>query len=275
MVTVSTSISDQGSTRFNKYSSSPDSFVSHSCISLKGIPCFIGLNKHKDRACQYHHEQRVSFSDHWVLEQVWHGRTIISKEAEDLWSTLQEVLVGILISIHCHRLGRRPSCVRFDILHLAVKKLINHSIYVGFPKMAQDQVSAATAEIISVKITNPTPTSFHVVQDGFSNSDSSFHPFLDAFNVSTSIAGSAAYGMVTLPGLTSDAHVPVHVEQDVQILDIQAFADYNIKVLTSQTFEQRLNGTTTLTLGALPATSVSYDKTVTMNGKLYSSENWY
>ena len=137
--------------------------------------------------------------------------------------------------------------------------------------MAQDQVSAATAEIISVKITNPTPTSFHVVQDGFSDSDSSFHPFLDAFNVSTSIAGSAAYGMVTLPGLTSDAHVPVHVEQDVQILDLQAFADYNIKVLTSETFEQRLNGTTTLTLGALPATSVSYDKTVTMNGKLYSS----
>lgn len=140
-------------------------------------------------------------------------------------------------------------------------------IYVGFPKIAQDQVNSATASIATIKLTNPTPNSFHVVQDGFSDSTSSFHPYLDSFNVSLSILGAASsYAMITLPGLTSDAHVPVHVDQDVQILDVQAYADYNVKVLTSESFTQRINGTTTVHQPGLPATSVSYDKTVTMKG---------
>lgn len=74
--------------------------------------------------------------------------------------------------------------------------------------------------------------------------------------------------MFTLPGLTSDSHVPVHVDQDVEILDLQAFTDYNIEALTSESFTQRINGTTKVHQICLPAASVSYDKNVTMKGIL-------
>lgn len=149
-----------------------------------------------------------------------------------------------------------------------MRKANDHrSLFVGFPKIAQAQVDAAQVEIHKIKITNPTPTSFHIVQQGFSNSDSSFHPYLDPFDVSLSIAGAASsYAKITLPGLTSDSHVPVHIDQDVQILDVQAYADYNVKVLTSMSFSQRINGTTKVHQSGLPAVSVSYDKNVTVSG---------
>lgn len=122
-------------------------------------------------------------------------------------------------------------------------------------------------EITNLVVINPTPNSIHLVQDAISRSTSPYHPWLDPFNVSIGLLGAPAYGIVGLPGLTSGDHVPVHIEQDVQLIDPDAFADYNVALITSQSIQQTITGSTWLHEGSLPATDVSYNKQPTIVGR--------
>ena len=142
-----------------------------------------------------------------------------------------------------------------------------HSAYVAFPRIAQSSVNDATIEITRLEVTNPTPNSIHLVQDAISRSTSPFHPWLDPYNVSIGLLGAPAYGIVSLPGVQSGEAVPVHVEQDVQLIDANAFAEYNVALLTSPNIQQSINGSTWLHEGGLPATDVSYNKSPSLVGK--------
>ena len=95
-----------------------------------------------------------------------------------------------------------------------------------------------------------------------------YHPTLDSFNVSLSMAGAQTYGMLTLPPSQSGDAVAAHVEQIVQITDVDAFTQYNLALLTSEIFSPRVNGSTWLHQGGLPATYVNFDKTVQIKGEL-------
>ena len=97
-------------------------------------------------------------------------------------------------------------------------------------------------------------------------SGSGYHPTLDAFNASLSLAGLAAFGTITLPSIRADSNVPVRVEQTLDVTDAAAFAAYNKAILGSETFAQTVAGETWLRQGSLPATKVTYNKTVTLNG---------
>lgn len=139
-------------------------------------------------------------------------------------------------------------------------------IYVGFPRIAQSGVDGAAVDITNLVVTNPTPHSFHLIQDSVSMSNNTYHPYLDEFNVSLSLVGSAPYAMIQLPGLTSGTSIPIHIEQDVQILDVDAYTEYNVALLNNEEIQVRVNGSTSLHEMQLPVTEVTYDKTTTIKG---------
>ena len=139
-------------------------------------------------------------------------------------------------------------------------------IYVGFPRIAQSGVDGASVNITNLVVTNPTPTYFHLIQDSVSMSDNMYHPYLDAFNVSLALAGSAPYAQIQLPGLTSGTSVPLHLEQDVQILDVDAYTQYNVALLNNEEIQVRVNGSLSLHEMVLPVTEVTYDKITTLKG---------
>ena len=143
-----------------------------------------------------------------------------------------------------------------------------YRIYVGFPRLAQSGINDSSLEITALSVTNPTPTSVDIKLDSVVHSSSSYHPSLDAFNASLALAGAGAFGSILLPTLTSTGAAPVHVEQTLNITDEEAFETYNKALLGSQNLTQSISGRTWLHQGSLPATEVSYDKSVTMNGRL-------
>ena len=140
------------------------------------------------------------------------------------------------------------------------------SVYVGFPRISQQGVDDATIEVTDLMATEPTPSTFHLIQKTLSHSYNTYHPYLDAFNGSLSLAGSAPYCQVVLPGLTSGTSVPATIDQLVTITDLQAFTDYNTALFTSESIQARVNGTTWLHEMVLPATNVHYDKVTTLTG---------
>ena len=113
---------------------------------------------------------------------------------------------------------------------------------------------------------NPTPTSVDLTLDSVVRSPSAYHPTLDAFNASLALAGLGAFGAILLPSLQANAETPVHVQQTLAITDEGAFEAYNKALLGQATFDQVVAGMTWLHQGALPATMVTYNKTVTLNG---------
>ena len=118
-----------------------------------------------------------------------------------------------------------------------------------------------------IQALEPTPTSIRLIQDAFTHSNNTYHPYLDPFDASLSLAGQAPYGMVRFPGTQSGTSVPGHVDQIMQITNITAFTDYNTALLNSETVTSRLNGSTWLHEMALPATNVAYDKSPVLTGK--------
>jgi len=139
-------------------------------------------------------------------------------------------------------------------------------IYVAIPKMAQDDVNESTIEIKSLTVMNPTANSVQMIQDAVSSSNASFHPWLDPFNVSIALQGAAPYAMMELPGTNSGTAVPVHINQTVEITNLEAFKEYNAALMKSEKITQSINGSTWLHEGSLPADYVSYDKTVDLVG---------
>ncbi len=146
----------------------------------------------------------------------------------------------------------------------------NNRIYVAFPKISQDGVNDSTLEIQSLTLSNPTPTSFHLEQDALLTNHNKYHPRLDAFNASLSVGGGAGedkpYAYVQLPAVHATETTTTHVDQDVQITDMDAFVEYNTQLLTKESVDLVIKGRTKLHEGRFPVTTVDYHKTVTMKG---------
>ncbi|KAL8898593.1 MAG: hypothetical protein Q9207_006626, partial [Kuettlingeria erythrocarpa] len=117
----------------------------------------------------------------------------------------------------------------------------NNRIYVAFPRISQDGVNDSTLEIQSLTLSNPTPTSFHLEQDALLTNHNKYHPRLDAFNASLSVGGGAGedkpYAYVQLPAVHATETTTTHVDQDVQITDMDAFVDYNTQLLTKESVD--------------------------------------
>ncbi|KAJ5754017.1 uncharacterized protein N7511_008170 [Penicillium nucicola] len=140
-------------------------------------------------------------------------------------------------------------------------------VYVAYPKIAQDAVNDSTLNITEMVISNPTPDSFQLNQTQVLGSKSPYHPHIYEFDAAVSLAGAAApFTTVRVPGVKSVDGVQIHVDQMVDLSDTAAFGDYATAVMLNEQVELNIYGTPGLKQGALPKTTVTYNKTVVMKG---------
>ena len=118
-------------------------------------------------------------------------------------------------------------------------------------------------------LSDPTPDSFHLKQTAILGNKSPYHPRLDAFNASLSLAGPVIkpYAYVNIPAIFASDPATTVIDQDVSITDNDQFANYTATVLSSESLSLAINGRTKLHEMAFPATMVDYNKVVTMKGK--------
>jgi hypothetical protein len=116
-------------------------------------------------------------------------------------------------------------------------------------------------------ISDPTADSFQLNQTQVLGSKSSYHPQIYAFEAAVSLAGAAApFTTVTVPGVISNDGAEIHVMQKVALSDSDAFADYTTAVMMNEEVSLNIYGRPGLKEGALPQTTVTYNKTVVMKG---------
>lgn len=120
-----------------------------------------------------------------------------------------------------------------------------------------------------MKISNPTPESFRLEQTQVIGSDSKYHPRIYAFDADVSLGGAAApFTTVRVPEVKSQDGTEVNVSQMVTLSDLGAFGGYAKAVMLSKEVGLNIYGRPDLKEGALPTTTVTYNKTVTMKGEL-------
>lgn len=140
-------------------------------------------------------------------------------------------------------------------------------IYVGYPRIAQSDVNDSTLNITSMTIANPTPTSFHLIQNQVLGSHSAFHPKIYSFLASVSLLGAAnAFTSVQVPEVQAKDGAAVDVDQVVDLSNAGAFGDFATAVMLNEEIKLNIYGTPVLQQGSLPKTTVTYNKTVTMKG---------
>lgn len=141
-------------------------------------------------------------------------------------------------------------------------------VYVAFPRISQNGVNDSTLEIQSLTLSNPTPNSFHLEQTAKLKNPSRYHPNLDRFNASLAVGSSPnkPYAYVELPAVHATKETTTHVDQEVQITDMDAFIDYNTQLLTKDSVNLVVKGRTKLHEMRLPTTTIDYHKTITMRG---------
>ncbi|KAJ5780341.1 hypothetical protein N7457_005501 [Penicillium paradoxum] len=140
-------------------------------------------------------------------------------------------------------------------------------VYVGYPRIAQDAVNDSTLEIKEMIVSDPTPESIQLEQFQIIGTDSPFHPKIYEFDAEVSLSGaSTPFGTVVVPAVKSKDGAEVHVEQKLDLTDVDAFGEYNKAVMLNEEFSMNVYGKPGLKQGALPKTTVTYNKTVTMKG---------
>jgi hypothetical protein len=116
-------------------------------------------------------------------------------------------------------------------------------------------------------ISDPTPDSFQLNQTQVLGSKSSYHPQIYEFDAEVSLGGAAApFTTVTVPGVKSEDGAEIHVQQKVALSDSDAFGDYATAVMMNEEVSLNIYGRPGLKQGALPKTTVTYNKTVVMKG---------
>lgn len=116
-------------------------------------------------------------------------------------------------------------------------------------------------------MTDPTPNSFRVNQTQVIGTGSSYHPNFSAFNASVGVAGSGAvFAYINVPPLQVYDGTTVHVVQEVELTDQDAFRAFVTASLVQETVGLNIYGRPDLKLGALPTTTVTYNKTVELTG---------
>jgi hypothetical protein len=116
-------------------------------------------------------------------------------------------------------------------------------------------------------ISDPTPESFQLNQTQVLGSKSSYHPQIYEFEAEVALGGGAApFATVTVPGVKSEDGAEIHVNQKVALSDSDAFGDFATAVMVNKEVSMNIYGRPGLKQGALPKTTVTYNKTVVMKG---------
>lgn len=198
--------------------------------------------------------------------------------------TLQEMVVGTYKSLNRDGIDRRlPSVSPPQPLsrHKGKRKTFHristcNRTYVGYPRLAQKEVSASTLNITDMRISNPTPSSFTLHQTQAIGSHSSFHPQIHSFEASVSLLGAAVpFSKVQVPAVKTSDGAVVEVDQVVQ-LNGSAFGDFARAFMMNEAVKLKVYGKPFLKQGALPKIEVEYDKVVGMRGAIVLRQfPWY
>lgn len=141
----------------------------------------------------------------------------------------------------------------------------------AYPKIAQSDVNDSTLNITSMTIADPTPTSFHLIQNQVLGSHSAFHPKIYSFLASVSLLGAAqAFTTVQVPEVKAKDGAAIDVDQIADLSNAGAFGDFAQAVMLNEEVSLNIYGKPVLQQGSLPKTTVTYNKTVTMKGKFYT-----
>ena len=154
-------------------------------------------------------------------------------------------------------------------LHVWIEDLAHRKVrvYVGFPRIAQNGINKSTLRVDSLELSDPSPNSFHLKEKLIIGNHNIYHPRLDAFNTSLSVHGTGKpFTYVELPAIHATEEVISYVDQMVQIVDMEAFTNYNTLLLTSEEVQVDIEGRTDLHEMRNPVTTVDYRKTVTLKG---------
>lgn len=121
-------------------------------------------------------------------------------------------------------------------------------------------------------ISNPTPDSFDLHQTQTLGTNSSYHPWIYSFNSTVSLAGaSAPFAFIPVPKVKSKNGAEIVIDDRVQLANISAFSDFCKATMLNEEVSLNVYGKPELKEGGLPKTKVTYNKTVTMKGKLMST----
>jgi len=143
-------------------------------------------------------------------------------------------------------------------------------VFVGMPNIAQNGINDAQLVMTSQVVSNPTPSAVHLNMQTISKSKSMFHPMLDEFKAALFLESTEPdikpFGYITIPRLKATAEATVSVDQQMEIVDQDQFAAYNLLVLKSDTYRVAVRGRTGLKEGGFPKTQVNFNKVITSKG---------
>jgi hypothetical protein len=177
-------------------------------------------------------------------------------------------------SNHCTLPVRCPR----SLSKLPVGHLINpQSVYVGMPRIAQDEINKSTLSFPSISFTQPTVDSITLAASAVQHSSSIFTPTIDPFNVTKHLVTD---GITVSDSITGIAIPRIHAyhpntditvaPQEVPIISFDQVSDFAIGLLSQPNVTVRMAGNTKLHEGALPVINIKYNSSMTFNGLLHN-----
>lgn len=142
------------------------------------------------------------------------------------------------------------------------------SVYVGYPKIAQNTINKSGLNVTSFSAMNPSPTQFSVDFVSSLWTHSQYHPILRSFNASISLSKEKDPLFYFESPEVKKAKMGAiqHVHQDVQIVDADAFVEFSKALLLNDTVTTYLQGKGGVKEGHLPQKPVNYNTRSTIGG---------
>jgi hypothetical protein len=147
-----------------------------------------------------------------------------------------------------------------------------YRVYVGYPRIAQDDVNKATLNVTELIFSDPTPSSIHINQTQVLGNKAIYHPTIFAFNATIALVGAtgaaATLATVPIPQVGAEDGAIINVDTTLALnTSSDAVTNFTEAVLGKDTFELNFYGRPDLKEGPLPTNTVTFNKTVTMKGE--------
>lgn len=141
-------------------------------------------------------------------------------------------------------------------------------IYVGYPRIAQNQIDDSTLTVNSMTMDNPTPDTLEVTLNSTIGTKSSYHPTLDAFPASFYLGDSdRPFLQLAVPEQKGVHNGDIQlVHQIVNVTEQPGFNDYAKALLLQKELDVKVKGKTKLREGKLPKVNLDYNKEVHVPG---------
>ncbi|KIW70686.1 hypothetical protein PV04_02931 [Phialophora macrospora] len=141
-------------------------------------------------------------------------------------------------------------------------------LYVAFPNKAQDAINRAELIVTSQSILSPSMNSFYLEQATVFATNSSDSASLDQWEGILCLAPECLYPFARIPVPSAQAEngTQIQISNVTEIINMAPFNNYTRLALESDRYSIYLQGSGKLHKGAWPATTVAYNKNITMRG---------